>query len=144
MPLEMTEEQVRAHCARNNLPLPKELTGLVVSRGRGDTEAMATPSKKRSKYGNEKTVVDGIPFDSKREAGRYGELKMLLAAGQIRGFVRQQPFPLPGGKFYKADFVILENDGRYTVEDAKGFQTDEYKSKRRQMREYLGIMIKEV
>lgn len=137
MSVEVDEAWVRSYCARNGLPLPKELSG--PAEGRGLTE-----KKKRSKYGNEKVTVDGMLFDSKREAGRYGELKMLLAAGEIRGFVRQHPFPLPGGKKYIADFVVFENDGHYVVEDAKGYQTDEYKSKRRQMREYLGLKIREV
>jgi hypothetical protein len=141
--LTFDEAWVREYCAKHGLPLPKELHGSASPRGRDGTGPAERPGK-RSKYGNEKTVVDGITFDSRREAGRYGELKMLLAAGQIRGFVRQQPFPLPGGKRYVADFVVLENDGRYVVEDAKGFRTDEYKSKRRQMKQYLGIEIREV
>lgn len=46
--------------------------------------------KKRSKYGGVKTTVDGITFDSKREAHRYRELKLMQQAGQIRD-LRWQP-----------------------------------------------------
>ena len=38
-----------------------------------------------SKYGNKKTIVDGIPFDSKKEAARYQELRLLDEAGEIWG-----------------------------------------------------------
>lgn len=48
----------------------------------------------RSKYGARKTVVDGITFDSKREAERYSELKLLERAGKIEGLRRQVSFEL--------------------------------------------------
>ena len=38
---------------------------------------------RKSKYGNIKTRVDGILFDSKKEAKRYLELKLLEKAGRI-------------------------------------------------------------
>ena len=34
---------------------------------------------RRSKYGNRKTVVDGVKFDSQAEARRWQELQMLRA-----------------------------------------------------------------
>lgn len=152
MPLEMTEEQVRAHCARNHLPIPKELQGPAKPRGRGDGDHIGdatemVPKKRRTKYGNEKVKVDGITFDSKHEAARYGELKLLRMAGQIRGFAPQVTFPLPGGVKYIADFVVLQNDGTYTVEDAKSEATrmdKVYRLKKRQLRECMGIVIREV
>ena len=42
------------------------------------------------KYGNQKVIIDGIKFDSKAEAERYKELKILERAGKIRG-LRLQP-----------------------------------------------------
>ena len=36
-----------------------------------------------NKFGNTKVVVDGIKFDSKKEANRYGNLKLLQKAGEI-------------------------------------------------------------
>jgi len=38
---------------------------------------------KKNKYNAKQTVVDGITFDSKKEAKRYGELKLLEKAGEI-------------------------------------------------------------
>ena len=49
---------------------------------------------RRSKYGNRKTVVDGLNFDSQAEARRYQELKMLWRAGQVKEFRTQTVFPL--------------------------------------------------
>lgn len=47
-----------------------------------------------SKYGARKTVVDGITFDSKKEANRYRELKLLEKAGKISNLKLQVPFEL--------------------------------------------------
>lgn len=48
----------------------------------------------RPKYGNRKTVVDGITFASAKEAKRYGELKLLERAGEIADLKLQPRFPL--------------------------------------------------
>lgn len=103
---------------------------------------------KRSKYGNKKTEVDGIVFDSAREANRYKELKILLKAGVIGMLERQVPFELnPGGQFslrYIADFVYVDMvTGEKIVEDSKGFRTRDYKRKKRLMKKIHGISIKE-
>ena len=96
----------------------------------------------------QKTVVDGIKFDSKREAKRYQELKLLERAGEIRALSLQVVinFELggveiryPPGKdgrrgrqmSYRPDFVYyLGADDKLTIEDSKGFLTDTYKIKR--------------
>lgn len=106
-----------------------------------------------SKYKNTKTEVDGIVFDSKKEAARYKELKLLEAAGDIKNLNRQVRYDLlskceiDGIKIrathYIADFVY-EEDGRIVVEDVKGYRTREYKNKKRQMKEKYGIEIREV
>ena len=105
-----------------------------------------------SKYHSTKTIIDGITFDSKREAKRYSELKLLERAKVITDLKLQVAFELipkheiDGIKIratkYIADFTYYEN-GEYVVEDCKGFRTQEYKNKRRQMREKYGIIIKE-
>lgn len=91
------------------------------------TRSMYYPTK--NKYGNVKTEYDGFTFDSKKEAARYAELKMLEKAGAIRGLERQVVFELqPGfrGKdrkwikpiTYVADFVYVR-DGEKIIEDVK-------------------------
>ena len=83
------------------------------------------------KYHNTKTVVDGIKFDSKLEAERYAQLKILERAGVIRSLELQPSFELlpsfrKNGKtwrktVYKADFrYILCEDDRIIIEDVKG------------------------
>lgn len=104
--------------------------------------------KKKSKYGNSKKEVDGIVFDSTKEANRYGELKLLLKAGVIGMLELQVPFELnEGGSYslrYIADFVYsYATTGEKIVEDAKGHRTREYIRKRKLMKKVHGIIIKE-
>ena len=80
------------------------------------------------KYRNEKTIIDSIMFQSKKESNRYFELKMLQKAGEISGLELQPkfmiiPHVLWNGKilktrFYIADFAYYENCKK-TVEDVK-------------------------
>ena len=83
------------------------------------------------KYHNTKTVLNGIKFDSKLEAERYAQLKILERAGVIRALELQPSFELlpsfrKNGKtwrktVYKADFrYILCEDDSYIIEDVKG------------------------
>ena len=83
------------------------------------------------KYRNIKTEVDGITFDSRAEADRYCELKMLLAAGKISGFDIQPSFVLDAGVRYRPDFIVCGNDGVVWIEDVKGVETQAFKLKRR-------------
>ena len=113
-----------------------------------------------SKYNSKKTVVNGIVFDSRKEAKRYSELLLLERAGVIKNLELQKSFELiptqyevlPNGKkgkcieravTYKADFVYNENE-KMVVEDTKGFRTDKYIIKRKLMLYKYGIRIKEV
>ena len=88
--------------------------------------------KRRAKYRNVPTVVDGIRFASKKEADRYCELKWLELGHKIGGLQLQPRFPLVvlGKKTgtYVADFLYAEN-GEWIVEDVKGFQTADFKLK---------------
>ena len=108
------------------------------------------------KYGNKATAVDGIIFDSQREAKRYCELKMLQKVGLISDLQLQVPFELiPAQKVkgkvverackYIADFVYFDKEmGETVVEDAKGMRTEVYKIKKKMMLWEFGIEIKEV
>ena len=132
----MTAEQVEQHNAK-------------VRGARQPIDVL--PKKKRSKYGNQKTVADGAIHDSKREARRYRELGLLLKSGEIDVLARQVRFRLPGGVEYVADFVtgtlpvssatLMTN---LTVEDAKGVRTAVYRIKAKQMLSEHGIKIVEV
>lgn len=96
-----------------------------------------------SKYKAQPTMLDGKRYASKREAQRAAELKVLWQAHEIAGFAEQVEFLLPGGIRYRADFIVLNKDGTYTIEDTKGYQTKEFRMKRRLMAE-AGYTIKEI
>ena len=120
-----------------------------------------------NKYQNHKVTVDGITFDSKREASRWLELKILEKAGKISNLQRQKKFVLipaqyepdiigpRGGKkkgrllerevAYIADFVYCDEEtGDLIVEDTKGVRTPEYIIKRKMLLYFYGIRIREV
>lgn len=116
-------------------------------------DARLAPWKKRAKYRNVKTEVDGIKFDSKKEAKRWVELKQLRDAGRISNLMRQVTFQLvpqvvlDGRKQqpvkYVADFQYQVGN-QIVVEDVKGFKTPEYRMKRKMMKAFLGIEVEEV
>lgn len=103
--------------------------------------------RRASKYHAIRTRVDGINFASKREAKRYGELKLMQKAGKITHLLTQVPFVvfLNGIKIctYKADFVYYEGALR-KVEDSKGFRTPVYALKKKMVEAQYGIRIEEV
>ena len=118
--------------------------------GRKYTSALTPPTKpKKSTYGAVKTEIDGIMFDSKHEAKRYQELRLLEQAGEITNLRLQVPFELiPKSKHgmpirYIADFTYNDQSGQLIVEDAKGVKTPVYRLKRRIMAEIYNIEIKE-
>ena len=101
-----------------------------------------------SKYRAVKTEVDGIVFDSKAEAQRYKDLKLLQRAGAISGLELQPRFPVfVNGKkvcTYIADFVYFEGQKRI-VEDVKGMKTREYRLKKKLVEAtYPGVEIVEI
>lgn len=122
----------------------------------------------KNKYYAKKTFVNGIEFDSRKEARRYSELLLLQRAGAIRDLELQKKFVLIPAQYetyerygkkgqrlqdgqrlvekecaYLADFVYQE-DGKTIVEDTKGIKTKDYIIKRKLMLYVHGIRIKEV
>lgn len=112
--------------------------------------------QKRSKYNAKRVTVDGITFDSKKEAVRWQELRMMERAGAITDLQRQvafelQPATVMDGRKkpalrYVAD-AVYQQDGRQIVEDVKSPVTrkkETYRIKRHLMLTVLGIEIREV
>ena len=122
---------------------------------------------RKSKYGNKKAKANGKVFDSKTERSRYYTLQMLEKAGEISDLRLQVPFEIIPAIYetvevqlktktkqvqklvqraahYVADFVYKDKNGNMVVEDSKGFRTKEYELKKKMMRAFLGITIKEV
>ena len=128
---------------------------------------MAWTSYKTPKYRNKKVEIDGIVYDSKKEAKRHQELLLLEKAGAISNLQRQVKYVLiPAqrepdtigarggvrkGKLierecsYVADFVYIDTTkGEQIVEDTKGFRTKDYIIKRKLLLWVHGIRIKEI
>ena len=91
---------------------------------------------RKNKYNAVKTKIDGITFDSKLEAKRYGELRLLECAGKISYLTVHRRWPLYSQLagvaidsrdalvgHYESDFNYRENDS-LVVEDCKGVVTD--------------------
>lgn len=121
----------------------------------------------KNKYSNKKVEVDGIVFDSKREAKRYQELLLLEKVGAILNLQRQVKYVLiptqrepdtvgsrggiHKGKVieqecaYYADFVYFDREKQeMVVEDTKGMRTTDYIIKRKLMLFRHGIRIREI
>jgi hypothetical protein len=92
-----------------------------------------TEKAKPSKYRAQPTTVDGIRFDSKREAKVYSDLMNLKRAGEITYFLRQVPIHLPGGTRLVIDFLIFYPDRPPRYLDAKGVWTPAFKIKKREI-----------
>lgn len=110
-----------------------------------------------SKYRAIKTTVDGMTFDSKKEAARYMDLRLLEKAGLIESLERQPVFVLaPSVKYegakratpalrYSADFTYFEWVGGKklrVVDDCKGALTTAFKIKRHLMKAQFGIEVR--
>lgn len=97
--------------------------------------------KRRSKFGNEPTEVDGMWFPSKLEARCYQWLKRMREGGGCRYFLRQVPFDLPGNVRYRVDFLVVMADGSLRFIDAKGVETDSFKIKKKQVEHLYGVEV---
>lgn len=166
-------------CTNRRCPQQKEIKNgecgywadcpLFQSEAAGGGMSVAVPQRK-SKYGAEKTVVDGMMFDSRKEANRWCELRMLERAGEIKNLRRQVEYvlitekrePPTVGKRggvkegrviqkavkYRADFVYESKDGKTVVEDVKGYKGGGayavFAIKKKLMREVFGIEVQEI
>jgi len=114
-----------------------------------------------NKYQAHAVRVDGILFDSQREAARYGELKLLAAAGHISSIEIHPGFPLIVKELYRVDGPeILHTVGMFhadfkyrdhrtaswVVEDVKSTptKTEAYKLRKRIVEAVHGITITEI
>lgn len=112
---------------------------------------------RKNKYGNEKVELDGHKFDSKKEARRYAELKLMEKAGEIKDLELQKPYVIQPSFFdrqgkrqtaikYVADFVYVDKDGNTIIEDVKSPATrkDRVYRMKKKMMAYMGLEITEV
>lgn len=104
--------------------------------------------KRKEKYGRKKTIVDGIEFDSKKEADRYVQLLLMERGGEISGLVVHPAFELEINHVkicgYVADFKYFdESSCKEIVEDTKGYRTRAYRIKKKLMLALRGIDVRE-
>ena len=113
------------------------------------------------KFNNKPTYVDGLRFDSKKEAKRWGELLLLKRNREIFNLDRQVRIPLAVNNIrighYVADFVYstVEGEKAYVkntngeieffewtvVEDSKGMKTPLFKWKSKHFSAQYGFNI---
>lgn len=112
---------------------------------------------RKNKYGNQKVELDGHKFDSKKEARRFAELKLMEKAGEIKDLELQKPYIIQPSFFdrqgerqtaikYVADFVYQDKDGNTIIEDVKSPATrkDRVYRLKKKMMAYMGLEITEV
>lgn len=154
MTAEFDEKWLRAYQARTGCrareyggSLPQSPTATAPpSGGAKECRHVAEGEKPRTKYGNRKTQVDGIMFDSKHESEVYAELKLRQRAGEIAALTMQVRFRLGERIEYAADFVVIDAAGAHVI-DAKSEATRRdkvYRIKKKLMWEKWGIEIEEV
>lgn len=108
-----------------------------------------------SKYYSKKVIIDGIPFQSKKEGNYYLKLKALEKSGSIKDLELQKEFILQDSFkinkktrrkiSYKADFTYITTaDDKLHIVDVKGFKTDVYMLKKKLFEYKYGIEIEEV
>lgn len=108
-----------------------------------------------SKYHNKRIMTeDGQSFDSRKEANRWWQLKLMERAGLISNLKRQVKRELIPAQYidgkcveravtYTSDFEY-DQGVRHIVEDVKGMRTDKYIIKRKLMLYIHGIRITEI
>lgn len=92
-----------------------------------------TEVKRPSKYHAKKTEFNGNRYDSKFEAKVAADLEYQKQCGQIKEVRRQVDFPLVvnGLKIttYRADFVVITNENKTRIVEAKGMQLPVFRMK---------------
>lgn len=96
------------------------------------------------KFHAKPTTLDGIRFASKKEAHYWGDLQYAKKAGSLLFVLRQVPIALPGGVTYRIDFLEFWENGEVRFVDVKGYKTQEYINKKKQVEELYPITIIEV
>lgn len=103
---------------------------------------------KQHKYGAKREEVDGYLFDSKKEAERYRQLKILERCGHIKLLNIKPRFPIVINETliceYEADYSYFDvRKGEAVIEDCKGCKTPVYKLKKKLFEAQYGRRILE-
>ena len=88
--------------------------------------------------------MDNLRFPSKKEAEYYKKLKADRESGSVVFFLMQVPIHLPGGIRYLCDFEVFYADGTVEFIDVKGFETKEFKLKKKLVETHYPFELKVV
>lgn len=123
-------------------------------RRRGPRFGARPGGQRKNKFGARRTPVDGIMFDSAKEARRYQQLMLEVRHGSVSDLKLQVEFPIvtvrPNGEHatvakYVADFTYTrhyaDGDEEFIVEDAKGVRTPEFNLKKKLVEAFHGVDI---
>lgn len=111
-----------------------------------EPQKTGSKAKKQSKYRNIKTEMDGVVFDSRREAAYYSALLFRRRAGEISDIKLQPKFPiLINGKHVTdvvLDFTYRDvSGGKVHYIDVKGFANPHSKLKKKMVEAAYGIEV---
>jgi hypothetical protein len=111
-----------------------------------DQDSLLPPQPKPSKYRNIKTYFKSVQgfgrtYDSIKEAKYAAGLDQLMVAGQIRCWLPQVSFPLPGDVRYRCDFMWIDNDWKVRFFDVKGKPTQASLNKIKQVLDLFGVIV---
>jgi hypothetical protein len=96
-----------------------------------------SPKAKANKYHAKTCLYNGYNYDSIFEANYAMQLDWRLKAGDIKAWEKQYPVTIRGGPngekilTTKVDFRVEENDGSFTLVETKGFETADYRIKKK-------------
>lgn len=156
MPPEL-RKKVEAIMRREDAAKARKNGGIPEKGGSAEKIGTQDPggTQAKNKYGNRVTYVDGVRFDSKREAERYTVLLVRQNVGEISHLKLQPEFTIleaymkPSGEKvraqrYRADFSYVLPDGSLVVEDVKtdGTRTRVFENKRKLVEDKYGIEIR--
>lgn len=115
------------------------------------TKQVEREAEELMKYKNIKVTVNGITFDSKKEAGYYNVLKLKQLAKIIDSFEMQVRYDIIVNRhkigFYKADFVTYKDGKVIDVIDVKSEMTKKlpvYRLKKKLIKALYGFDIVEI
>lgn len=125
---------------RRSLRIDPRQAAPLLERLGGLRSAFGTAASK-SKYGAVRTTVFGWVYPSKLQARCAQWLRARQAAGEVRWFIEEVPFRLPGHVVHRIDFLAVLANGEVQLIDAKGRDHAMGKLKRRQVEELYGVQI---
>lgn len=113
----------------------------VVERGKQASTLQEDRPKKPNKYHAQATIYNGVRYPSKKEMARAQLNDLRVKAGQLRYWLRQIPFLLPGNRKHRVDFMEVEADGTVEFIEVKGRDLSAGRDRRREVEALYPVKI---